>query len=82
MQFLLREKTLNLLIKIRNTKDFSSTELGKGIYITHSTVTSNLFLLEERGIIRTNKEGRKRTSELTKKGKKILKLLEIVEKNL
>ena len=82
MGFLIKNQKLNLLRRIRDTKGLSATKLHARVYFTHGAVTNVLNLFEETGVIETRKEGRKRVSELTNKGDKILKLLEIVEERL
>ena len=82
MGFLIKEQKLRLMRKIRDTEGLSTTELHQGIYAIHGTTTKILNILEKRKFIKSEKKGRKRISTLTKKGKKTLELLELVEERL
>ena len=82
MGLFLREKRINLLRKIRDTKEYPISKLLKGIYITQFSTNKIMKRLREQKLIESSKKGRTVISTITNKGDEILKILEKIEENL
>lgn len=80
MGWLLIEKKYKLLKKIKYSEGSSISELE--VYANHGGTSINLNILVKMDLVVSRKEGRKITSKLTKKGKKILEHLEFIDKKL
>lgn len=84
-EIFMNEKPVMALVAIRRQKEAYGTQISKSIDTTYSHTVKILARLEEEGLIRTEKEGRKKIIQLTDEGKKyseaFIDLLEIFEEN-
>ena len=80
MGWLLIEKKYKIMKKIRDNEGLPMSKLE--VYASAGGTTNTLKILEKMGVVISFKKGRKKISKLTKRGKRILGLLEVIDKRV
>ncbi|MFB6144243.1 MAG: hypothetical protein ABEJ98_02930 [Candidatus Nanohaloarchaea archaeon] len=75
-QFFLHKKPVDLIVKLNNkSRNCYASALSSDIDATYSHTVKILQRMEEFGLVEFEKQGRKKTIELTQKGREIARLL-------
>ena len=82
-EFLIKEMPCKALLHLYDKEESFSQRLARDIDTTYAHTVKTVNRLEEKGLIQSRKEGRKRISEITEKGEKVAEavenLFEVVE---